>query len=257
MWVPQDVSLTNKLPWKKYVPVQNQGLHLEWIENYNTPLVMGTRRVSGTDIVSGMDLRISLGSTPNFQLFQFHSFRFSLKQINQSIARNFKSKFRIWRNSVEWTQHYSGWTAQRGTLSAWQTDSRLTPSSMPVPSPCRTLERFPRRGTSMFTSAHWSPSPTLYVRLLLHPRQYSHQMGLFIKISLRLLILRSAMHKMKNSRICEESQKAFDHGYSKWAWNQACGWNGPLDGLFQRGTVILLGLVDLFSTFWSQGLPLS
>ena len=187
---------------------------------------MGTRRVSGTDIVSGMDLRISVGSTPNFQLFQFHSFRFSLKQINQSIARNFKSKFRIWRNSVEWTQHYSGWTAQRGTLSAWQTDSRLTPSSMPVPSPCRTLERFPRRGTSMFTSAHWSPSPTLYVRLLLHPRQYSHQMGLFIKISLRLLILRSAMHKMKNSRICEESQKAFDHGYSKWAWHQACGPNG-------------------------------
>ena len=39
-------------------PVQDQGLRLEWIDNYNTPEVMGTRRVSGTDIVGGMDLRM-------------------------------------------------------------------------------------------------------------------------------------------------------------------------------------------------------
>ena len=39
------------------ISVQVQGLHLEWINNYNTPQVTGTRRVAGSDVVSGMDLR--------------------------------------------------------------------------------------------------------------------------------------------------------------------------------------------------------
>ena len=31
---------------------------MEWVDNYNTSQVMGTRRVAGTDIVGGMDLRM-------------------------------------------------------------------------------------------------------------------------------------------------------------------------------------------------------
>ena len=31
---------------------------MDWVDNYNTSQVMGTRRVAGTDIVGGMDLRM-------------------------------------------------------------------------------------------------------------------------------------------------------------------------------------------------------
>ena len=49
---------------------------MEWIINYNTPQVMGTTRVSGSDVVSGMDLRSSVGSIqvkPSFEYFVNHS----------------------------------------------------------------------------------------------------------------------------------------------------------------------------------------